>query len=513
MTGPDQQSDVCLIVEGAYPYVNGGVASWLQDIIVSMPDIRFSIVAIKPSEAPMPWKVTPPANVQTVVEVPLTVEPALPRRYPRHLITKIGRLLLKFLSSGHEGTLIKLIDELSAVEPRPRVGDILSSPQMFELMRLHYSQTFLVASFHHYFWAMRVLLGGLLSMLLAPLPQARVYHTVSTGFAGLLAARAAYQSRRPAFVTEHGIYLLERQIEVMMADWIGDQIDTGLTLNREYHDLRDLWIEAFQSYSLACYKACDPIIALYGANNITQRRLGAPAERLRVIPNGIDPGRFAHIVPARDPEHPLVALIGRVVSIKDIKTYIRAAALVHAKLPEARFAVLGAEDEDRDYAADCHALVEDLGLSAIFTFAGQVDVAEWLPRIDILVLTSLSEAQPLVILEAGITGIPAIAPDVGSCREMIEGRNPGKDRPGGIVTALVDPEDTARAIGRLLRDPGLRAEMGKAMRERIIRDYDRASVMAKYRDLYATLGARPDQGSLLHLPSGQRPKAAIEGVG
>ncbi len=485
------RSDVCLIVEGAYPYVAGGVSSWLQDLMINLPEFRFSIVAIKPTDTELAWKIQPPANVVSVVEVPLSSNPSPPRKYPSHLITRIGNLLLRFLTGGRTSTLVTLLRELSLLSPRPGVGDILSNPQMFNLFRAHYEKSFRTTSFHHYFWAMRVLLGGLLKMLLTPFPQARVYHTVSTGFAGLLAARAAFQSGRPAFVTEHGIYLLERQIEVMMANWIGDQTETGLALDRIDYDLRDLWIKAFQSYTKACYDACDPIIALYGANNLAQQRLGASADRLRAIPNGIDPGRFANRTDARDPAHPMVALIGRVVPIKDIKTFIRAAAQVHAKFPDARFAVLGPEDEDKDYSADCRSLVADLGIGEVFKFAGLVDVADWLPRIDVMVLTSLSEAQPLVILEGGICGIPVVAPDVGSCRELIEGLGRPGDEPGGIVTALVDPDDTARAISRLLQDPGLRDRMGASLRERIVRSYDRQSVMAQYRDLYRQLGEMP----------------------
>ncbi len=106
-----------------------------------------------------------------------------------------------------------------------------------------------------------------------------MYHTISTGFAGLLAARAAHQTGRPAFITEHGIYLLERQIEVMMAEWIGDQIDTGLQMERSVRDLRDLWVRAFTSYAEACYDACDPIVALYGENNAVQRAAAARRRR------------------------------------------------------------------------------------------------------------------------------------------------------------------------------------------------------------------------------------------
>ena len=67
----------------------------------------------------------------------------------------------------------------------------------------------------------------------------------------------------------------------MMADWLFDGIDRGLGLKRQGRDLRDLWIDTFISYARACYDACDQIITLYGGNQVLQRRLGSPAERMR----------------------------------------------------------------------------------------------------------------------------------------------------------------------------------------------------------------------------------------
>jgi polysaccharide biosynthesis protein PelF len=132
--------------------------------------------------------------------------------------------------------------------------------------------------------------------------------------------------------------------------------------------------------------------------------------------------------------------------------------------------------------------VKDLGIDDAVRFEGRVNVTDWMPRIDILVLTSLSEAQPLVILEAGACGIPAVAPDVGSCRELIEGRRRGTDPLGGIVTGLVNPDDTAQAILRLLRDPPARRAMGQALQERVLSDYDRSTIISQYRKIYEELG-------------------------
>ncbi len=481
------EADICLIVEGAYPYVIGGVSGWLQDLITHLPDIRFAIAAIKPGAGALPFQLAPPRNVVAVVEIGLAPAPSVPRAIPDRIAVPIAEALVAFVATGGGARLATLIDLIAAMPRTPAPGDILSHPAVFARLRRHYQAMLPKASFHHYFWAMRTLLGGLLAVLTAPLPRAKAYHTISTGFAGLLAARAARETGRPAFITEHGIYLLERQIEVMMADWIGDQVDTGLELDRSVRDLRDLWVRAFTSYATACYDSCDPIVALYGENTAVQRRLGAAADRVRVIPNGIDSKRFAALPDQRDLAHPLVALLGRVVPIKDVKTFIRAAAIAHAERPDIRFVVLGPEGEDPEYAAECTRLVEDLALGAVFSFAGRVRIEDWMAKIDLLVLTSLSEAQPLVILEGGACGIPVVAPDVGSCREMIEGRGGADAGHGGIVTPLVNPAATAAGILAIAGDPAMRRAMGETMRERVRRDYDHDTIIGAYAALYGSL--------------------------
>ncbi len=90
-------------------------------------------------------------------------------------------------------------------------------------------------------------------------------------------------------------------------------------------------------------------------------------------------------------------------------------------------------------------------LSDIIRFTGQVDVTEYFPRIHVNVLTSLSESQPLSVLEAGAAAIPTVASNVGACREILLGRR--DEHPalgaGGILTDVASPEQTAAAIGEL----------------------------------------------------------------
>lgn len=104
-----------------------------------------------------------------------------------------------------------------------------------------------------------------------------------------------------------------------------------------------------------------------------------------------------------------------------------------------------------------------------------------MPRIDLLVLTSLSEAQPLVILEGGACHIPVVAPDVGSCREMLVDGSLG---PGGIITPLVNPAATAKAIIDIISDPETRVIMGRNLRMRVERDYSHSNIIERYRAVY-----------------------------
>ena len=217
---------------------------------------------------------------------------------------------------------------------------------------------------------------------------------------------------------------------------------------------------------------------------------GAPADRTLVVPNGIDVEEFGarvRAMPARTAERrPVrVGFVGRLVPIKDIITLIRACSLA-LRVVEVDVRVFGPIDEDPRYARRCRRLVAKLGLERAIRFETTLPIERIYPEIDLLVLTSFSEGQPLVILEAGAAGIPVVASDVGACRELLQGRNDVDRRigPSGIVTRLAAPEETAAAIARLARDPGLRRAMGVAGQRRVAAFYRESATVAAYRALY-----------------------------
>ncbi|MBM3728428.1 MAG: DUF3492 domain-containing protein [Acidobacteria bacterium] len=370
---------------------------------------------------------------------------------------------------------------------------LLNSPAAWDLLVRMYERCQPDSSFLEYFWGWRALVGGLYSTLLCPLPKARVYHTICTGYVGLFAARARVETGRPVLLTEHGIYTNERRIEIAMADWLEERPAAELSIERRGPDIRDLWVSTFLADSKVCYEASSRIITLYEGNQMLQEADGAARDRMTVIPNGIDCAHFAGVKREKQPR-PTMALIGRVVPIKDVKCYIRAAAILRETIPELHALVMGPTDEDKTYFAECAEMVRYLGLENTVEFTGRVNLKDWLGRLDVVVLTSISEAQPLVILEAGSLGIPTVSTDVGACREMIHGSTTEDPPlgPAGVITPLSNPSATAAGVARLLTDPDFYEACGRAVRARLEKYYNKRDLDQAYGEIYRFYAAVDD---------------------
>jgi len=127
-----------------------------------------------------------------------------------------------------------------------------------------------------------------------------------------------------------------------------------------------------------------------------------------------------------------------------------------------------------------------LNIQDVVHFTGPADVQAYYRQFDVVVLTSLSEGQPLVILEANGAGIPVIATDVGACRELLTGTSPKDVALGesGLVTPVASPSETAAAIVLLQQNEDLRKRMGRAGLRRVRRYYNQEQLYQTYRKLY-----------------------------
>jgi glycosyltransferase involved in cell wall biosynthesis len=179
------------------------------------------------------------------------------------------------------------------------------------------------------------------------------------------------------------------------------------------------------------------------------------------------------------------------VPIKDVKCFLRAMKAVVAGCPEARGWVVGPGAEDEAYARECVQLAAAMGLDGHVAFTGYRPAEEVLPRLGVLVLTSISEGLPLVVLEAFASGLPVVTTDVGACRELVEGRTPDDRAHGaaGAVVPIADPEAVARAALALLRDPARWRAARDAGVRRADTHYSEARVFETYRQIYTEVGA------------------------
>ncbi len=491
-------ADVTLILEGTYPYVAGGVSTWVHQILSAYPDRSFALLHIGAHAGSHVKRLyTVPDNVTRIQEVYCTgteevgrragrIDTMPPRKTPSRVLEALRRI--------HLGDAVDddLIADLAAGDLP--ILEFLHGTDTFELLyRDLYTKLSPDAPFMDFFWHMRAMHVPLLRLLAAGCPEAHVYHAVSTGYAGLVGAVASYKTGRPLIVTEHGLYAREREMELARATWIKD-LDPRSLGTALPSPLRGLWSHYFRMMSRIAYHQAARLVTLSAANKAKQLADGADAAKIMVVPNGVRWG-----TPAVEPPPPVVeprprtgklqvGFVGRVVPIKDVLTLIRAVGLARDQV-DLEVLIIGPEDEDAIYAERCHALVTSLGLDNVIRFLGPQPMAEWYPKLDVVLLTSLSEGQPLVILEAYAAGVPVIATDVGACREMIEGGDE-VDRvfgPSGLVTRVANPASTAAAICLLATNPELRATMGRAALSRVAGRYQLQQVVASYDALYARM--------------------------
>lgn len=498
-------ADVMLLLEGTFPYVSGGVSSWVNQMIRAFPEIRFGIVFIgsrREDYGNMAYSL--PDNVVHLETHFLYDFPPPPLVHgsagDAEAFARADELHEVLREPGQEARAGELMRELM---PALREGGALSedaflySKRAWQTITEQYRRFCTDPSFTDYFWTIRIMHKPLwqLVRIADDLIPAKVYHTVSTGYAGFLGAMLRYRNARPLLVSEHGIYTKERKIDLFQSQWIRDNRNVFERDISQISYFRELWVRFFETLGRVCYDAGDEIVALYEGNRRRQIMDGARAERTRNIPNGIDLPKLAALRAQRAPGvPPVLCLIGRVVPIKDIKTFIRAMLTVVREYPDAEGWIAGPEDEDPEYARECRSLAESLGLGDKVRFLGFQRIEQLLPKVGVLVLSSISEALPLVVLEGYAAGVPCVTTDVGSCRELVFGL-PGEDAAlgaSGDVVRIADPAALAAAALALMTDPARWHAAQAAGIARVERFYTQDMMVGSYRSLYTTLMAKPD---------------------
>ena len=484
------KTDICLILEGTYPYVHGGVSSWIQKIVTSLSDLTFSIVHLSSTGDVMrPPQYKIPSNILEFKEV--FIHDFHDDKTKTAGNKKEGwKALAQFyrdLENDDFSNLKYFYDQIVDKKTRSlNIHDLVFSRQSWDKAVELYNNLSPDVSFVDFYWTMRFIHIPILNLFNIDIPDARVYHTVCTGYAGLLSVIAKISKNAPMLLTEHGIYTYERKIDISRSTWIYSEADQVMRATRSLGFFKDIWIKKFEILSKLTYQYADKIITLFEGNRHMQIEGGAKASKIEIIPNGVDFPENLEVKAARPRKSKAIGFVGRVVSIKDIKVFIRAMKIVKEKIDDVAVYIMGSQDEDPRYTEECKTLAGMLQLENNIIFTGVVDVKDYYPLLDVMVLTSVSEAQPLSVLEAMSHGVPIVATDVGSCKELIVGSNFEDQSLGraGIITNVGSPQDTAIAILTILADDKLKKKMSDTGIKRIEKYYNADTMVNSYRELY-----------------------------
>lgn len=490
------QVDVLLLLEGTFPFVRGGVSSWVHQIIKGFPELTFGAVFIgSKAEDYSDFQYEIPPNLKHLQthflhgdNIKPPIVPCDGNSHGFEILRHLHGWFANPAPDGLSGELKQLsfyLDAMKGVD----FTQFLYADQSWEYICQLYRERCGDPSFVDYFWTVRTMHAPIwqLAAIAAATIPARMYHTVSTGYAGFLGGLLHHHTGRPLLLSEHGIYTKERRIDLLNSDWIQDNRNALQRDPTEVSYYRELWIRFFETLGRFCYDAADQIVSLYGDIQKRQIEDGALPAKIRVIPNGIDLARFVPLRKTRPVQPPkIVALLGRVVPIKDVKTFIRAIRVLATDLPDLQGWVVGPQEEDPEYAAECCALAQSLEISDRVRFTGFMDPAELFPQIGLLVLSSISEGLPLVALEGFAAGVPMVATDVGACRQLVEGLG-DEDRALGYAGGIVpinSPQLLADACCRLLTDTSLWQQAQQSAIARVETYYTQHRMFTRYRELY-----------------------------
>lgn len=483
--------DILIIGEGTYPYIQGGVSTWIHQLIEGNPEINFGLIFIGGQKDQYKKQMYAfPKNIVYFEEVFIFEE----KKFPKPKSIKQNLEVINQIDEIHN--LFRMMHPskdklyfLSNLISKFKLKDFLYSDKSWEYTKDTYFNKYENESFIDYWWTIRnihIPIWNLFDMI-NRLPEIKVVHSPSTGYAGFLAGLIKISKNIPYILTEHGIYTKERKIDLMTSDWFTMRTPFITYSETKGNLVRDIWNNFFSGLGLFSYFTADKILSLYRKAAEVQISYGAPPEKTDVIPNGVDIKKLTPLIEKRKEHYQRICLIGRVVPIKDIKTFLKAMRIVVNKLPNAEGWIVGPTNEDESYYEECQNLTKTLGLNENVRFMGFQNILDIFDKISVNTLTSISEGMPLTILEGFAAGIPAVTTDVGSCKDLIFGNIDEEDiqiGQAGFVCKVADANCLAQAYINLLTDETLWKKQQQAAIKRVSKYYTYEKLISNYKKIY-----------------------------
>ena len=213
-----------------------------------------------------------------------------------------------------------------------------------------------------------------------------------------------------------------------------------------------------------------------------------PADKLHVVPLGLDTDDFAGLEPRPSREHPTIGYLARLAPEKGLHVLIDAFIELHemGNHPRARLQIAGwLGDHNRSYVDELMKRIDSAGLSELCQYVGSVDRAEkidFLRSIDVLsVPTVYREPKGLFVLESLAAGVPVVQPDHGAFPEMIARLR------GGAMVPPADPISLARALDELLSDDDKRLNLATDGHQRVHQHHNAREMAQATRDVWRSV--------------------------
>lgn len=253
--------------------------------------------------------------------------------------------------------------------------------------------------------------------------------------------------------------------------------DLGLPVVRTEHSTRvydDPSCWPFSRWSLVRAQAVVAISA--HVRDAALARAPSIADRIRVVPNGVDTRHFAASSPRADLDvRPFTfVLVGRLDPRKGVDRALRALALV----PDIRLDIVG----DGDQRARLEAMARELAIDSRVTFHGYCDDPRpVLAEAHAALASSRKEGLGIAFLEAMSTGLPLVAVPIGGLVEIVQHGETG------LLSRSDSEADLAESMAELARDRVRAARMGAAARRDVEARYSLGSMRSGYGAVYAKL--------------------------
>jgi len=479
---PRARPRVLLITEGTYPYAVGGVSSWCHALLTGLSETDWDVLPILAGRKHQRPSVKLPPNTRLLRQIDLWSESNPPRRLHARRVAEHGSLPAQLLRGlmpwegdleGLTAALVRCRRNPESIRPEFRGRESWEAfVSELEQLMMDSHRDSAPAPIYDAIEAARLYqaLYWVARTAAVPTPACDVIHVTAAGWSGIPAIVHKAMYGTPMLLTEHGVYVREAYLASVREaaarpghGHISPRLALGMTR--------------------AAYAAADVIAPVTEANADWERGLGVDAAKIRVIPNGIDPPT-EYTAP---PNIKKVIAVGRLDPLKDVQTMLLVAKEVMRRLPEARFECYGPPTLGQEMYADaCVVMHRQLGLGDRFRFMGGTSDPNGAIRSgDVVVMTSISEAMPMTLLEAMGQGRPIVATSVGGVPSVIRGC--------GLIAPPGDVHELATAVVTLLCDPALAARLGRRGYERVHRKYTLSRCLGAYdrliRELAGTVAA------------------------